>query len=147
MASKSGKENKKGKGELAEVLAELATLRRDLEALQAKEEARTSSPVASPVPLLSSTAEQVARRAGAFTPIQRARLIEALRRDGPQTPPQLGARVGLATGSLYHHLRELVAAGIALVEEKTYRLTPEGIRLAEAFFAPPPTSRETDPQA
>jgi DNA-binding PadR family transcriptional regulator len=129
MAGKSGKESKKGKAELADVLAELASLRQEIEALKA--------PVAAPLGALAHTAEQVARQASAFTPVQRARLIEALLRDGPQTPPTLGAAVGLATGSLYHHLRELVAAGIATVEDKTYCLTPEGQRLAEVFFTLP----------
>jgi DNA-binding PadR family transcriptional regulator len=126
MASKSGKETKKGKGELGEILAELAALRSDIEALQAQ-----SAPS---LPGARLTAEQVARKASAFTPAARARLIETLLTDGPQAPPQLGETVGLATGSLYHHLRELVAAGIAMVEAKLYRLTPEGERLAHAFF-------------
>ena len=129
MAGKSGKENKenkKGKPELGDVLVELAALRREVEEL------KTSGAV-SPVHT-ERTAEHVARSASAFTPVQRARLIEALLTQGPQSPSQLGELCGLATGSLYHHLRELVAAGIALVEEKTYRLTSEGERLARAFF-------------
>jgi predicted transcriptional regulator len=128
MAGKSGKESKKSKPELAEVLAELAALRRDVDSLKQRES------TAEPVPEGGRDAERVARLGAAFTPVQRARLIETLLRSGPQTPPQLGAAVGLATGSLYHHLRELVAAGVASVEDKTYCLTPEGERLARAFF-------------
>jgi predicted transcriptional regulator len=94
MAGKSGKESKKNKPDLGDVLTELATLRQEID----------------------------------------ARLIETLLTQGPQTPPQLGEAVGLATGSLYHHLREIVAAGIAIVEAKHYRLTPEGERLARVFF-------------
>jgi DNA-binding MarR family transcriptional regulator len=128
MAGKAGKESKKNKGELAEVLAELAALRQEIEALKVPTAAALGA---------TRTAEQVAKRASAFTPVQRARLIEALLQSGPQTPPQLGATVGLATGSLYHHLRELVAAGIATVEDKTYCLTPDGQQLAQALFALP----------
>lgn len=125
MAGKSGKENKKNKTDLSEVLTELAALRQEIEALK-------GTPLS---PLVADAdAEQVARKAGAFTPASRARLIETLLTQGPQTPPQLGEAVGLATGSLYHHLREIVAAGIATVEAKNYRLTPEGERLARTFF-------------
>lgn len=123
MAGKSGKENKKNKTDLSEVLTELAALRQEIEALKE-----------TPLSPLVADAEQVARKAGAFTPASRARLIETLLTRGPQTPPQLGEAVGLATGSLYHHLREIVAAGIATVEAKNYRLTPEGERLARTFF-------------
>jgi hypothetical protein len=128
MAGKSSKETKKNKAELADVLLELAALRRDLEELKTPREPLLGEP--------TRTEEQVARLASAFTPLQRARLIKALLQDGPQLPPQLGITVGLATGSLYHHLRELVAAGVATVEDKTYRLTPEGLYLAEVFFSP-----------
>ena len=123
MAGKSGKENKKGKGELADIFSELATLRQEIEALKSPSLSATSH-----------SAEQVARKASAFSPVSRARIIEILLTKGPQTPHQLGETVGLATGSLYHHLREIVAAGIATVEAKNYRLTPEGERLARAFF-------------
>ncbi|WP_394795397.1 hypothetical protein [Armatimonas sp.] len=128
MAGKSGKENKKSKSELSEILAELAALRQDVEALKQSE--------AAPIVGRVLTAEQVARKASAFSPVARARLIETLLTEGPQPPPQLGDTCGLATGSLYHHLREIVAAGIATVEGKVYQLTPEGVRLARAFFAP-----------
>ena len=127
MAGKPGKENKKGKADLAEVLGELAVLREEIEALKESSRSIVRSET-------SSSAEQVARKASAFSPISRAKLIETLLTKGPQTPPQLGETVGLATGSLYHHLREIVAAGIATVEAKNYRLTPEGERLAQAFF-------------
>lgn len=128
MAGKSGKENKKSKSELSEILAELAALRQDVEALKLSE----------PAPIVGRvlTAEQVARKASAFSPAARARLIETLLTEGPQPPPQLGDTCGLATGSLYHHLREIVAAGITTVEGKVYQLTPEGARLARAFFSP-----------
>ena len=129
MAGKSGKESKKNKTDLGEVLVELAALRQEIETLKATQ---TGAPLAS----LEADAEQVARRASAFTPTSRARLIETLLTQGPRTPPQLGEAVGLATGSLYHHLREIVAAGIAHVEAKHYRLTPEGERLARTFFTP-----------
>ncbi|WP_395146431.1 hypothetical protein [Armatimonas sp.] len=128
MAGKSGKENKKSKSELSDILGELAALRQDVEALKLSEAA----------PLVGRTlnAEQIARKASAFSPVARARLIETLLTEGPQPPPQLGDTCGLATGSLYHHLREIVAAGIATVEGKVYQLTPEGARLARAFFSP-----------
>ncbi len=127
MAGKSGKESKKNKSDLGDVLTELATLRQEIDALKVTQ-------ISTRVPSLDADAEQVARRASAFTPTSRARLIETLLTQGPQTPPQLGEAVGLATGSLYHHLREIVAAGIAIVEAKHYRLTPEGERLARVFF-------------
>ncbi|WP_309714459.1 winged helix-turn-helix domain-containing protein [Armatimonas sp.] len=127
MAGKSGKENKKGKGDLAEVLGELAALREEIEAIKESSKSIIHSGT-------GSSAEQVARKASAFSPLSRAKLIETLLTKGPQTPSQLGETVGLATGSLYHHLREIVAAGIATVEAKNYRLTPEGERLARAFF-------------
>ena len=129
MAGKSGKENKKGKTELTDILTELAALRHDIEAL--KSESLALVPSGS---LVTVSAEQVARKASAFSPVARARLIEALLTGGPQPPPQLGESCDLATGSLYHHLREIVATGVATVEAKTYRLTPEGERLARAFF-------------
>jgi biotin operon repressor len=129
MSGKPNKEIKKGKSEFALIFAELAALRQELEALKAPQDAPPASVV--------QTAEQVARKAGAFTPAARARLIQTLLTQGPQSPPQLGEACGLATGSLYHHLRELVAAGIATVEAKNYYLTPEGERLARVFFAPP----------
>ena len=130
MAGKSGKENKKIKTDLTEVLSEIAALRQDIEVLKASS-SLPSIPSGNP-----RSAEHVARQASAFSPVSRARLIETLLSKGPQTPLQLGEVVGLATGSLYHHLREIVAAGIATVEAKTYRLTPEGERLARVFFTP-----------
>lgn len=132
MAGKSGKENKKKNDlVLAPILSELAALRHEIEALKGTslmKEVEQDAPPRDP--------ERVAQAASAFTPIARARLVEALLHGGPQLPAQLGEAAGLSTGSLYHHLREIVASGIAVVRDKSYVLTPEGERLARALFTP-----------
>jgi hypothetical protein len=104
---------------------ELAALRRDALA------SPTDAPAAGP-----ADCQRVAQLASGFASPAKVALAQALLADGPQSAQQLGATAGLTTGSLYHHLRDLVHAGIAHTDSKgTYHLTPLGARIGQALFS------------
>lgn len=86
--------------------------------------------------LRSVDTAQAARLGYAFSSVPKIALIRMLLENGEQTAAQLGEGAGLTTGSLYHHLRELVHAEVAYQSSRNrYALTPLGRRTALVFLA------------
>ncbi|MCE1178662.1 MAG: helix-turn-helix domain-containing protein [Micrococcales bacterium] len=85
----------------------------------------------------------------------RARIMDALKVDGPSTASALAARTGQAVGSASHHLKVLHEAG--LVEEapelakdrreRWWRLVDRGTRWSRAEFADDPDALAAAEQA
>ncbi|MBC8103893.1 MAG: helix-turn-helix transcriptional regulator [Cytophagales bacterium] len=86
--------------------------------------------------LLSVDTAQVAKLGYAFSSAPKVSLLRLLLTGGEQTAAQLGASSGLTTGSLYHHLRELVHAEVAHSSSRNhFALTPLGRRAALILLA------------
>ena len=76
-----------------------------------------------------------ARLGQAFSAPQKIALLRVLIADGPQSSAQLEEKAGLTTGSLYHHLRELVHAHVVESAGRSrYRLTELGLQSALVVF-------------
>lgn len=85
---------------------------------------------------LAGAAAEVARLGGAFDTPAKVELVRALLEGGTLGATALSAASGLTTGSLYHHLRDLIHAGVVETSEKNrYRLTHRGRHAAGALFA------------
>ncbi len=73
----------------------------------------------------------------------RARMVDALKVDGPSTASALAARTGQAVGSASHHLKVLADAGLVVEapelardrRERWWRLADRGTRWSRAEFA------------
>jgi hypothetical protein len=79
---------------------------------------------------------RVARLAYALSSAPKVSLVRILLEEGRQTAAYLGEKTGLSTGSLYHHLRELIhAEAVAQAGRNRYTLTPSGRRTALLLFA------------
>src|SRR6476620_10809103 len=73
----------------------------------------------------------------------RARIIDALKVDGPSTASQLASRTGQAVGSASHHLKVLAESGLVVEapelardrRERWWRLVDPGTRWSRADFA------------
>jgi hypothetical protein len=79
---------------------------------------------------------QVAKLGYAFSSVPKVALIRMLLEYGEQTAAQLGEGAGLTTGSLYHHLRELVHAEVAYQSSRNrYALTDLGRRTTLVLLA------------
>ena len=79
---------------------------------------------------------QVAKLGYAFSSIPKVALIRLLLDSGELTAAQLGEGAGLTTGSLYHHLRELVHAEVTHQSSRNrYALTDLGRRTALLLLA------------
>jgi hypothetical protein len=86
--------------------------------------------------LLAVSDEQFARLGYAFASPPKAALLRALVLGGPQSAARLGPQAGISTGSLYHHLRELVHAGVIYpAPRRRYALTPLGRAATLLLFA------------
>jgi DNA-binding MarR family transcriptional regulator len=77
----------------------------------------------------------------------RARLVDALTVDGPSTTSALARRLGLATGSVSHHLTVLVDAGLVQRSDpgtdrrrSSWRLVSRGLRWSSGDRADRPAS-------
>lgn len=78
----------------------------------------------------------IARVGYAFSSIPKISLLRLLLEQNQLSASQLGEGAGLTSGSLYHHLRELVHSGVAeQVTRNLYSLTPQGRRLLLAILA------------
>jgi hypothetical protein len=78
----------------------------------------------------------VAKLGYAFSSAPKVALIRMLLENGEQTAAQLGEGAGLTTGSLYHHLRELVHAEVASQSSRNhYSLTDLGRRTTLVMLA------------
>lgn len=79
---------------------------------------------------------QVAKLGYAFSSLPKVALVRMLLQNGEQTAAQLGAGAGLTTGSLYHHLRELVHAEVIYQSSRNrYALTDLGRRTVLVLLA------------
>ena len=76
-----------------------------------------------------------ARLGQAFSAPQKIALLRVLIADGPQSSAQLEEKASLTTGSLYHHLRELIHAQVVESAGRSfYRLTELGLQSALVLF-------------
>ena len=92
--------------------------------------------VSSLVDLLRADDERVARIGYALSSPPKIALIRALLSEGPQSAAQLGQQAKLSTGSLYHHLRELVHADVIhQTGRNRYALTTLGQQTVLLLFA------------
>lgn len=81
--------------------------------------------------ILSVDNGQAARLGQAFGSPQKIALVRVLIADGPQSGAQLEEKAGLTTGSLYHHLRELLHARVIDNENRNrYKMTELGRQTA-----------------
>jgi DNA-binding HxlR family transcriptional regulator len=86
--------------------------------------------------LEAATDERVARVAYALASPPKVALIRSLLEHGPRSAARLAERTGLSTGSLYHHLRELVHAEVVWQSARNqYALTPLGYQASLLLFA------------
>jgi DNA-binding transcriptional ArsR family regulator len=160
MAGQGKDKEKKAKDDPAALLRrlaeEVAALRADVEAVKSSgsapvpEASRQPSPSAKAggVSGLLTTLDgedgrslptvedsQVAKLGYALSSAPKVALLRLLWEGGEQSAAQLGEKAGLTTGSLYHHLRELIYADIIAQESRNrYRLTPLGRRTVLLLF-------------
>lgn len=93
-------------------------------------------PVSSLADVLRAPDERIARISYAFSSLPKVALVRSLLATGPQSAAQLGEKARLSTGSLYHHLRELVHAEVIhQTGRNQYALTPLGHQTALLLFA------------
>lgn len=86
---------------------------------------------------------RAARLGYAFSSAPKIALLRLMLTDGAQTAAQLGEKARLSTGSLYHHLRELVHAEVIATESRSrYALTPYGRRAVLLLFTLAAGSKE-----
>lgn len=153
--SGSGKEKKReSKDDLALLVRrlseEMSALRSEWETVRATPtEAIPDTPVKVPVqrdttpatdgalPDISDAA--VARLGYAFSSVPKVALLRLLYKGGEQSAAELGEQAGLTTGSLYHHLRELIHAGVIEQSSRNrYALTSTGRHAVYTLFAVTP---------
>jgi hypothetical protein len=85
--------------------------------------------------LATADEARVARLGFALSSGPKVALMRLLLEQGGQTAAFLGEKTGLSTGSLYHHLRELIHAEAILQESRNrYTLTATGRRTAVLLF-------------
>jgi DNA-binding HxlR family transcriptional regulator len=155
--SKDGKE-KKNKDEVTAIVRrlaeEVAALRTEVAAVKAEagNSADTSLAAVEHVPLemylteldtepqrsrlLETDDSTVARFGYALSSAPKIALVRYLLEEGEQSAAQLGEKTGLTTGSLYHHLRELIHTEIIVQSSRNrYALTPQGRRAVLLLFA------------
>lgn len=146
---KDGKE-RKGKDEtarrLTDLAADLADLRRIVSTLVEGTKGQEAAPPRrapdNPADLALTEADDalIARVGYALSSGPKVALARLLYTEGEQSASQLGEKAGLTTGSLYHHLRELMHAELVVQQTRTrYQLTPRGKR---ALAALTPLARE-----
>lgn len=80
--------------------------------------------------------EAVALLGAAFASPQKVALLRALDGGGEATAASLGEAAHLSTGSLYHHLRDLIHAHLVVQTDRTrYALTPRGVKVMHTLLA------------
>ena len=83
-----------------------------------------------------TTDEAVALLGYALSSPQKVSLLRALLSREQESAAALGAATSLSTGSLYHHLRDLMHAGlIAQAARNQYQITPRGQRVLLLLLA------------
>ncbi|GAB4463345.1 MAG: hypothetical protein OHK0029_31870 [Armatimonadaceae bacterium] len=99
-----------------------------LENHEVGDEAGEAVPVIPVLPPIEDA--EVARLGYAFSSVPKVALLRHLLSTPECSAAELGEKAGLTTGSLYHHLRELVHSGaICQPEKRRYSLTDSGRRL------------------
>jgi len=159
MAGQGKDKDKKAKDDPAALLRrlaeEVAALRADVEAVKSSGPAPVREAALLPTPSDAGGAagllttldgedgrplpavedSQVAKLGYALSSAPKVALLRLLWEGGEQSAAQLGEKAGLTTGSLYHHLRELIYADIIAQESRNrYRLTPLGRRTTVLIF-------------
>jgi len=86
---------------------------------------------------IAKTTDEAAALLGyALSSPQKVSLLRALLDLDSESAAALGAATGLSTGSLYHHLRDLMHAGlIAQAARNQYQITPRGQRVLLLLLA------------
>ena len=80
--------------------------------------------------------EAVARLGYAFSSVPKVALLRLLLTGGEQSAAALGEQAGLTTGSLYHHLRELIHAGVIRTAPRSrFVMTERGRRATLLMLA------------
>jgi hypothetical protein len=149
---------------LRRLMEEVAALRADVETI--KTSPQTAPPPVAPLPAPAGTPPQaavdgsggiaglfatlddeaaalpgvedslVAKLGYALSSAPKVALLRLLLEGGEQSAAQLGEKAGLTTGSLYHHLRELIYAAVITQESRNrYRLTTLGRRATRLLSA------------
>jgi DNA-binding transcriptional ArsR family regulator len=90
-----------------------------------------------PLSQLQRAADEAAALLGyALSSPQKVGLLRALLGHPSESAAALGATAGLSTGSLYHHLRDLMHAGLIAQEGRNrYGITPRGQRVLLLLLA------------
>lgn len=111
-----------------------------------------SPPSSAPPPGTSPTVRTLtdARALAAIAHPFRARIMDALKVDGPSTASMLAGRTGQAVGSASHHLKVLAEAGLVQEapelardrRERWWRLVSSGMRWNRADLADDPAAEE-----
>lgn len=96
-----------------------------------------TGPVAVSAAQIAKTTDEAAALLGyALSSPQKVSLLRALLRHESESAAALGATTHLSTGSLYHHLRDLMHAGlIAQAGRNQYGITPRGQRVLLLLLA------------
>ena len=96
-----------------------------------------TGPVSVPAAQLSKVPDEAAAVLGyALSSPQKVGLLRALLGHPSESAAALGATASLSTGSLYHHLRDLMHAGLIAQEGRNrYQITPRGQRVLLLLLA------------
>lgn len=130
--------------ELTSLRSEVNAIREGQVSLAAETEPSVSNHDGIPAPSFSETPRvdletldenAVARVAYAFSSAPKVSLVRHLLLSEELSAAELGERAGLTTGSLYHHLRELIHSGVVTQANRNrYSLSEMGKRLALSIF-------------
>ncbi len=86
--------------------------------------------------IAAATDEAAAQLGYALSSPQKVGLLRALLGHESEGAAALGAAAGLSTGSLYHHLRDLMHAGLLTQAGRSrYAITPQGQRVLLVLLA------------
>lgn len=97
---------------------------------------KTGTITVSSVQLHKATDEAAALLGYALSSPQKVGLLRALLGHPSESAAALGASAQLSTGSLYHHLRDLMHAGLIAQEGRNrYQITPRGQRVLLLLLA------------
>lgn len=97
---------------------------------------KTGTVTVSAAQLQKATDEAAALLGYALSSPQKVALLRALLGHPSESAAALGEAAGLSTGSLYHHLRDLMHAGLIAQEGRNrYQITPRGQRVLLLLLA------------
>ena len=97
---------------------------------------KTGAVAVSAAQIAAATDEAAAQIGYALSSPQKVGLLRALLGHPSESAAALGAAAQLSTGSLYHHLRDLMHAGLIAQEGRNrYQITPHGQRVLLLLLA------------